>query len=102
MAICLLMDYSLDGCLGKECLSNAMGLHLRVSMTIYIVFKYTISSRFKQTARLWKNISQGNFLSFYFLRKYRKQIMRIYLKTIKQCFVCFRQFISMITINILE
>ena len=49
MAICLLMDYSLDGCLGKECLSNAMGLHLRVSMTIYIVFKYTISSRFKQT-----------------------------------------------------
>ena len=48
MAICLLMDYSLDGCLGKECLSNAMGLHLRVSMTIYIVFKYTISSRFKQ------------------------------------------------------
>lgn len=42
MAICLLMDYSLDGCLGKECLSNAMGLHLKVSMTIYIVLKYTI------------------------------------------------------------
>ena len=67
MAICLLMDYSLDGCLGKECLSNAMGLHLIAIMTI---FKYTISQQiqtnialYAEPARFWRNISQGNFLS---------------------------------------